>query len=51
VSASPSGVTRAPKATRLRGRHRLDQAKDLYLLAAQTCGLLAWQTGNLGNYR
>ncbi len=38
-------------AARLRGRHRLDQAKDLYLVAAQTCGLLAWQTGNLGNFR
>ena len=37
--------------SRLRGHTRLDQARDLYLLAAQVCGLLAWQTGNLGNYR
>src|SRR5579863_57687 len=36
---------------RLRGHQRLDQARDLYLLAAQVCGLLAWQTGDLGNYR
>jgi transcriptional regulator with XRE-family HTH domain len=36
---------------RLRGHTRLDQARDLYLVAAQTCGLLAWQTGNLGNFR
>lgn len=36
---------------RLRGHTRPDQARDLYLLAAQVCGLLAWQTGNLGNYR
>jgi hypothetical protein len=38
---------------RLRDRitARLEQARDLYLLAAQVCGLLAWQTGNLGNYR
>ncbi|MBV9446993.1 MAG: helix-turn-helix domain-containing protein [Streptosporangiaceae bacterium] len=37
--------------SRLRGHTRLGQARDLYLLAAQVCGLLAWQTGNLGNYR
>jgi predicted negative regulator of RcsB-dependent stress response/transcriptional regulator with XRE-family HTH domain len=37
--------------TQLRGHTRLDQARDLYLLAAQVCGLLAWQTGNLGNNR
>jgi hypothetical protein len=36
---------------RLRGHHRLDQASDLYLVAAQVCGLLAWMTGDLGNYR
>jgi hypothetical protein len=36
---------------RLRGHSRLDQARDLYLLAAQVCGLLAWMTGDLGNYR
>lgn len=37
--------------SRLRGHARLDQARELYLLAAQICGLLAWQTGDLGNYR
>jgi hypothetical protein len=37
--------------TKLRGHARLDQARDLYLLAAQVCGLLAWETGDLGNYR
>ena len=36
---------------RLRGHQRLDQARGLYLLASQTCGLLAWMTGDLGNYR
>jgi plasmid maintenance system antidote protein VapI len=36
---------------RLRGHARLDQTRELYLLAAQVCGLLAWQTGDLGNYR
>ncbi len=36
---------------RLRGHVRLDQARDLYLLTAQVCGLLAWLTGDLGNYR
>jgi transcriptional regulator with XRE-family HTH domain len=36
---------------RLRGHLRLDQARDLYLIAAQVCGLLAWQSGDLGNYR
>jgi hypothetical protein len=35
----------------LRGPTRPGQVRDLYLLAAQACGLLAWQTGNLGNYR
>jgi hypothetical protein len=37
--------------SRLRGRQHLDQAHELYLLAAQVCGLLAWQTGDIGNYR
>jgi hypothetical protein len=37
--------------SRLRGHQRLDQARELYLLAAQVCGLLAWQTGDIGNYR
>jgi transcriptional regulator with XRE-family HTH domain len=36
--------------SRLRGHARLDQARDLYLLAAQVCGLLAWVTADLGNY-
>ena len=36
---------------RLRGHQRIDQTKDLYLLAAQVCGLLGWMTGDLGNYR
>jgi len=36
---------------RLRGHQRLDQARDLYLLACQACGLLAWMTGDLGSYR
>jgi len=36
---------------RLGGHQRIDQARDLYLLAAQVCGLLAWMTGDLGNYR
>ena len=36
---------------RLRGHVRLDQARDLYLLAAQVCGLLAWETADLGDYR
>jgi transcriptional regulator with XRE-family HTH domain len=35
----------------LRGHARLDQARELYLLAAQICGLLAWMTGDLGSYR
>jgi transcriptional regulator with XRE-family HTH domain len=33
-------------------RHQgLDQARDLYLIAAQVCGLLAWMTGDVGSYR
>jgi transcriptional regulator with XRE-family HTH domain len=35
----------------LRGHQRPDQAKELYLIGAQVCGLLAWMTGDLGNYR
>ncbi len=38
-------------ASRLRGHQRLEQARDLYLVAAQVCGLLAWLTGDVGNYR
>jgi transcriptional regulator with XRE-family HTH domain len=36
---------------RLRGHTRLAQARDLYLLAAQVCGVLAWVSADLGNYR
>lgn len=35
----------------LRGHLRPDQARELYLIGAQVCGLLAWMTGDLGNYR
>lgn len=35
----------------LRMHARPDQVRDLYLLAAQTCGLLAWQTADLGDYQ
>jgi hypothetical protein len=35
----------------LRGHQRLGHARDLYLLATQVCGLLAWQSGDMGNYR
>ncbi len=38
-------------ASRLRGHQHLQQARDLYLVAAQVCGLLAWITGDVGNYR
>ncbi len=38
-------------ALHLRGHHRVGQARDLYLIGAQVCGLLAWMTGDLGNYR
>jgi transcriptional regulator with XRE-family HTH domain len=36
---------------RLRGHTRLEQARDLYLIASQVCGLLAWETADLGDYR
>jgi transcriptional regulator with XRE-family HTH domain len=36
---------------RLRGHTRLDQARELYLVAAQVCGMLAWETADLGDYR
>jgi transcriptional regulator with XRE-family HTH domain len=35
----------------IRGHQRPDQARELYLLAAQLYGLLAWITGDLGRYR
>jgi hypothetical protein len=37
-------------ASQLRGHQRLDQTRDLYLVAAQVCGLLAWMSGDLSNY-
>jgi hypothetical protein len=42
---------RARVAFQLRRHQRLSQARELYLLGAQVCGLLAWMTGDLGNYR
>jgi hypothetical protein len=38
-------------AFQLRGHQRLGQARELYLIAAQVCGLLAWMSGDAGNYR
>jgi hypothetical protein len=38
-------------ASRLRVHQRLDQAREMYLIAAQVCGLLAWMSGDVGNYR
>jgi len=38
-------------ASQLRGHQRLGQARELYLIAAQVCGLLAWMSGDAGNYR
>jgi transcriptional regulator with XRE-family HTH domain len=38
-------------ASQLRGHQRIGQARDLYLVAAQVCGLLAWMSGDAGNYR
>jgi transcriptional regulator with XRE-family HTH domain len=35
----------------IRSHQRPDQARELYLLAAQLYGLLAWITGDLGSYR
>ncbi|MBV9445891.1 MAG: helix-turn-helix transcriptional regulator [Streptosporangiaceae bacterium] len=36
---------------RLRGHQRPGQARDLYLMAAQVCGLLSWMSGDLGSHR
>jgi len=36
---------------KLRGHQRPDQASELYLIAAQVCGLLAWMAGDLSHYR
>lgn len=38
-------------AVQLRARQQPGQARDLYLIAAQVCGLLAWMSGDLGSYR
>lgn len=35
---------------RLRRHLHLGQARDLYLIAAQICGCMAWMTGDLGDY-
>jgi transcriptional regulator with XRE-family HTH domain len=35
----------------IRSHQRPDQARELYLVAAQLYGLLAWMTGDLGSYR
>lgn len=34
----------------LRGRQNPQHTRDLYLLGARSCTLLAWMTGDLGNY-
>ncbi len=36
---------------RLQGRQRSGQTRDLYLIAAQVCGMLAWMSGDLGYQR
>jgi hypothetical protein len=36
---------------RLRGHQRPGQARELYLIAAQVCGLLAWMSGDMSFYR
>lgn len=38
-------------AAKLQGRQRPDQTRDLYLIAAQVCGMLAWMSGDLGYQR
>jgi transcriptional regulator with XRE-family HTH domain len=37
--------------TKLQGHQRPDQARDLYLIGAQVCGVLAWMSGDLGHQR
>lgn len=37
--------------TKLQGHQRPDQARDLYVVAAQVCGLLAWMSGDMSFYR
>jgi transcriptional regulator with XRE-family HTH domain len=36
---------------KLQGHQRLGQTRDLYLIAAQVCGLLAWMSGDMSFYR
>jgi hypothetical protein len=36
---------------KLQGHQRPDQTRDLYLIAAQACGLLAWMSGDMSFYR
>jgi transcriptional regulator with XRE-family HTH domain len=36
---------------KLRGHQRPGQAQELYLIAAQVCGLLAWMSGDMSFYR
>jgi hypothetical protein len=36
---------------RLRGQQRPGQTRELYLIAAQVCGLLAWMSGDMSFYR
>jgi transcriptional regulator with XRE-family HTH domain len=37
--------------TELQGHQRLDQTGDLYVVAAQACGMLAWMSGDLAFQR
>lgn len=36
---------------KLRGHQQPGQTRELYLIAAQVCGLLAWMSGDMGYYR
>jgi transcriptional regulator with XRE-family HTH domain len=37
--------------TKLQGHQQPGQARDLYVVAAQVCGLLAWMSGDMSFYR
>jgi tetratricopeptide (TPR) repeat protein len=37
--------------TKLQGHQRPDQTRDLYVVAAQVCGLLGWMSGDMSFYR
>lgn len=37
-------------ASLLKGRQRPNQTKDLYLVNAKACAMMAWMAGDLGNY-